>query len=50
MSGVASAVLIHEITSSTEAPSHALAVLQYVLLAGGLIGLVGSSLMHAQEK
>ena len=50
MSGITSAALIYEITSATEAPSRALAVLQYVLLACGLIGLVGSFLMHAQEK
>jgi hypothetical protein len=37
-----SVVLIHEIASATEAPSRAPAVLQYALLAFGLIGLVGS--------
>ncbi len=45
-----SAVLIYEIASATEAPSQALAMLQYVLLACGLIGLVGSFVMYAQEK
>ena len=49
MSGVTSAALIYEITSATEAPGRALEILQYVLLALGLIGLVGSFLMYAQE-
>ena len=50
MSGVTSAVLIYEIMGATEAPSRALAVVQYALLACGLIGLVGSFVMYAQEK
>jgi hypothetical protein len=50
MSGVTSAVLVYEITSATEAPGRALEILQYVLLALGLIGLVGSFLMYAQES
>jgi hypothetical protein len=50
MSGIASGLLIHEITSVTEAPSRALAILQYALLACALIGLVGSFVIYAQEK
>ena len=50
MTGVTSAVLIYQIASATEAPRQALAVLQYVLLACALIGLVGSFVMYAQEK
>ena len=50
MSGMTSAVLIYEITSATEAPSQALALLQYGLLACGLIGLVGSLVMYAREN
>jgi hypothetical protein len=50
MSRIASGLLIHEITSVTEAPSRALAILQYALLACALIGLVGSFVIYAQEK
>jgi hypothetical protein len=50
MSGLTSAVLIYEITGATEAPSQALALLQYALLAGALIGLAGSLLMYARER
>jgi hypothetical protein len=35
---------------ATEAPSRALAILQYGLLACALIGLVGSLVMVALEK
>ena len=50
MSGITSAVITFEIASATEAPNQALAILQYGLLACGLIGLVGSFVMYAQEK
>ncbi|MEK9281219.1 MULTISPECIES: hypothetical protein [unclassified Bradyrhizobium] len=50
MSGITSALLIYEITSATEAPSQALAILQYALLACGLIGLLGSIVMYVQER
>ncbi|WP_145927903.1 hypothetical protein [Bradyrhizobium neotropicale] len=50
MSGITSGLLIYEITSATEAPSQALAILQYALLACALIGLVGSVVMHVQER
>jgi len=50
MSGVASALLIYQIVSATEAPSQALAILQYALLGCALIGLVGSVVMYAQER
>ncbi|WP_283808655.1 hypothetical protein [Bradyrhizobium centrolobii] len=43
-------LLIHEITSATEAPSQALAILQYALLACALIGLVGSVVMYVRER
>jgi hypothetical protein len=36
--------------TATEAPRQAVAVLQYGLLAGALIGLVGSLVMAASEK
>lgn len=50
MSGITSALLIYEITSATEEPRQALAILQYALLACALIGLVSSAVMYAQEK
>jgi hypothetical protein len=50
MSGISSAVLIYEIPSATEAPSQALSIVQYALLAGSLIGLVGSVAMYAREE
>ncbi|MBR0828174.1 hypothetical protein JQ596_21795 [Bradyrhizobium manausense] len=50
MSGITSVLLIYEITSATEAPSQALAILQYALLACALIGLAGAVVMYAQEK
>jgi hypothetical protein len=42
ISAVAVVVIGYMILSSDEAPSTALATLQYVLLAAGLVGLVGS--------
>lgn len=50
MSGITSVVLIYQMMSATEAPSQALAILQYALLACSLIGLVGSVVMYAQER
>lgn len=42
MNGVVSAWLIYDIATASEAPSQAVAILQYVLLALSLIGLAGS--------
>lgn len=50
MSAVTSGWLIYDMTSATEAPRQALAVLQYCLLALALVALVGSVLMSATEK
>jgi hypothetical protein len=50
ISAATSAWLIYDITSATEAPRQALAVLQYGLLAGALCGLVGSVVMYATGK
>lgn len=50
MSAVTSGWLIYDMTSATEAPRQALAVLQYCLLALALVALVGSVLMYATEK
>ena len=50
MSGITPAWLLYEMAPATEAPSRALAILQYGLLACALIGLVGSLAMLASEK
>lgn len=50
MSAITSALLIYQIMSATEAPSQALAILQYALLACALVGLAGSVVMYAQER
>ena len=50
MSGITSAWLLYEMATATEAPSRALAILQYGLLGGALIGLVGSLVMLASEN
>jgi hypothetical protein len=50
ISGLTSAVLIYQMATATEAPSQALAVLQYCLLACALIGLMGSIAMFASGK
>jgi hypothetical protein len=50
MSGITSAWLLYEMAIATEAPSRALAILQYGLLACAMIGLVGSLVMGALEK
>jgi hypothetical protein len=41
---------IYDIATATETPSRALAVLQYVLLAGLLIGLVGALLNFVRSE
>ena len=50
MSGITSARLLYEMATAAEAPSRALAILQYGLLACALVGLVGSLVMWASEK
>jgi hypothetical protein len=50
MSAVTSAWLIYDMTTATEAPRQAVAVLQYGLLACALVGLVGSFLMMAASQ
>ena len=50
MSGITSALLLYEMATPAEAPSRALAILQYGLLASTLIGLVVSLAMLAAEK
>jgi hypothetical protein len=50
MSGATSAWLIYDMTSATEAPSQAVAVLQYGLLGCALFGLIGSITMLASGR
>jgi hypothetical protein len=50
MSAVTAAWLIYDIATTTEAPGQAAAILQYCLLAGAVIGLVGSLLMMASQQ
>lgn len=46
MNAAVSAWLIYDIATASEAPSAILAIRQYVLLAGALIGLVGSVIKY----
>ena len=41
---------IYDIATATEAPSTALLVLQYVLLAGLLVGLAGAVMLLAKRR
>jgi len=41
---------IYDMSTATEAPSRALAILQYVLLAGLLLGLVGAVLNFLRSQ
>jgi hypothetical protein len=50
MSASASAWLIYDMTTATETPRQAVAIMQYCLLVGALIGVVGSLVMAASEK
>jgi hypothetical protein len=50
MSGATSAWLLYDMATATETPRQAVAILQYCLLAGALIGLIGSIAMAASEK
>jgi hypothetical protein len=50
MSAATSAWLIYDMTTATETPRQAVAIMQYCLLAGALIGVVGSLVMAASEK
>jgi hypothetical protein len=50
MSGLTSAWLLYDIATATEAPRQAVAILQYGVLALGLIALLGSVVMAASQK
>ena len=42
--------LLYDITTATEAPPLALAILQYALLACALVALIGAAVMHATDR
>jgi hypothetical protein len=50
MSAATVAWLVYDMASATESPRQAVMILQYCLLAGALIGLVGSLVMASSEK
>ena len=50
LSGAAAVWLIYSMATATEHPSTALAVLQYILIAAALIGLVGAVKRILSEK
>ena len=50
MSAATAAWLVYDMASATETPRQAVAILQYCLVAGALIGLLGSLVMAASEK
>ena len=47
MGAIATALAVFNMASNSEAPSQTLAILQYLLLALGLIGLAGGLFMMA---
>jgi hypothetical protein len=49
-SGVTAVWQIWDLSTATEAPSHALAILQYVLLALATFSCVGAIAMYLSEK
>lgn len=42
--------IVYDMASATEAPSRGVEILQYVLLACGLVGLVGTGIQLAAQK
>jgi hypothetical protein len=50
MTAATSAWLAYDIATATEAPSLALATLQYALLACSLFALIGSAVMYATDR
>ena len=50
LSAATAAWLIYDISTATETPRQAVAIMQYVFLAGALIGLAGSFVMMASQK
>ena len=50
ISALTSCWLLYDITTATEAPRLAVAILQYALLACSLVALIGSAVMHATDQ
>jgi hypothetical protein len=50
ISALTSCWLLYGITTATEAPRLALAILQYALLACALVALVGSAVIYATDQ
>ena len=50
ISAITSGWLLYDITTASETPRLALAILQYALLACALVALIGSAVMHATER
>jgi hypothetical protein len=50
MSAVTSCWLLYDLTTATESPRLALAVLQYSLLVCALVALLGSAVMCATDR
>ena len=50
MSGATAAWLLHDVTTATEAPRLALAILEYGLFGRALFALIGSAVMYATER
>jgi len=51
MGAVATALAVFNLaTNGSEAPSHALLLVQYILLGAGLLGLAGGLIMMASSK
>jgi len=50
MSAATAAFLLYSITSATEAPGRALAILQYALLVCALVALVGAAAKWATDE
>ena len=49
-SGVTAVWQFHDITTATEAPRQALAILQYIILAMAVVSCVGSIAMYLSGK
>lgn len=50
LSAATSLWLLYDLATATEAPSPALALLQYALLACVLVALIGSAVMYATDR
>ena len=50
LSAVTACWLLYDLTTTTEAPRLALAILQYALLACALVALVGSAVMYVTDR